>query len=163
MTLSDSLHVSLKPTERNPSPLDVPTLRATVQNAAPYPITILSYNSLLDRAAGALGIIHVIDTSSGQEVASDVVQFRKVWPPTRDAFVEIEPDAKVGVEIPLPTHKLETGKTYEVVAKWTWQGLWKGGVDVAMEACSKEDTAEGPWERATTEVKMDGTLQPRTQ
>jgi hypothetical protein len=155
MMLSQLLHITLIPVTRLLGASEVPTLQATVQNTAPHPITILTYNSLLDKAAGVLGIIHVTDSSTGQAVPSDVVQFRRVWPPTRDAFVEIAPNENLEVEIPLTTHKLEPGKKYDVTAQWAWLGLWKGNIDTAMEAYSKVDTAEGLPNCPTTEVKIE--------
>jgi len=155
MMLSQLLHVTLIPVTRLLGASDVPTLQATVQNTAPHPITVLTYNSLLDNKAGVLGIVHLTDCSTGEEVPSDVVQFRRVWPPSRDAFVEIAPNESVGVEIPLRTHKLEAGKKYDVTAKWAWQGLWKGKVDVAMEAFSSVDAVEGSHSSPPTEVKVE--------
>ena len=161
--LRNLLRVTFTPVKRLLGASDIPTLHAVVQNTAPYSISILIYNSLLERAAGALGLVHLIDSSTGKEAPSDVVQFRRVWPPPRDAFVEIGPNDTVEVNIPLRTHKLEAGKSYDVVAKWDWQGLWRGGVDSAAEACSRNDT-EGnatDWSRsgATTEAKMGGAFE----
>jgi hypothetical protein len=155
MMLSHLLHVTLIPVARLLAASDVPTLQATVQNTAPHSITVLTYNSLLDNGAGVLGIVHVIDCLTGKEVPSDVVQFRRVWPPGRDAFVELAPNESLKVEIPLRTHKLEAGKKYDITAQWAWQGLWKGTVDVAMEACSSGDAAEGSWNSPTTEAKIE--------
>jgi hypothetical protein len=159
MILSQLLHVTLIPVTRLLGASDVPTLQATVQNTAPHSITVLTYNSLLDNAAGVLGIFHLIDSSTGEEGPSDVVQFRKVWPPTRDAFAEIAPNESIKVEIPLRTHKLEAGKKYDVTARWAWQGLWKENVDVAMEQCSNVDTAEWSQNSPTTEVKVEGAFE----
>jgi hypothetical protein len=156
MDLANFLHVTIAPVQQVLRASDIPTLRATVQNTAPHPITILAYNSLLDKAAGVLDIVHVIDSSTGNEVVFDMVQFQRVWPPTQEAFVEIAPNDKIEVTIPLRTHNLEEGKKYDVMAKGQWQGLWKGGVDVALEACSKSDTAAGSWNGPTTEVQMQG-------
>ena len=159
MYLSSLLIVTITPVNQLLGASDIPTLHATVQNTAQHPLTILTYNSLLDNAAGVLGIIHVTDTSTGEEVPSDVVQFRRVWPPPRDAFVEIAPDSTIEVDIPLRTHKLEAGKKYDVVAKWTWQGLWKGGVDAAMQALSTGGNAAEAGNGPTTEVKMEGVFE----
>ena len=159
MNLSSFLHVILAPVSPLLRASDIPTLRATVHNTAPHPITILTYNGLLDRAAGVLGIIKLIDSSSGAEISGDVVKLRKVWPPTRESFVELAPDGKVEVKIPLGTHKTEAGKKYNVKAEWAWQGLWEGGVDAAVEACSSGDTAEDSWRSPTIEVSMQGQLQ----
>lgn len=158
MNLATFLHVTLLPVEGVIGASDVPTLRATVQNRATHQITVLTYNGLLDKAAKALGIIHVIDNSTGKELPSDPIQFRRVWPPPRDAFVEIAPHDSVEVHIPLTAHKLDAGKEYEVVAKWAWQGLWEGGVDTAMEACSKAESTEGLREGLVNQVKMEGTF-----
>lgn len=159
INLSTFLHITLKRAEEVLSASDTPKLHATVQNTAPHPITILTYNGLLDKAAGVLGIIHVIDSITGDEVPCDTVQFQRVWPPPRDAFVEVASNDKLEVEIPLRTHQLKADKKYHVVAKWTWQGLWKGGVDVALKACSNGDIAAGSWNGPTTEVQMQGTLE----
>jgi hypothetical protein len=159
MNLSALLHVTLTPVPRLLSPADLPTLSAAVENKAALPITILKYNSLLDNAAGSLGVVHVTDTSNRDEVPSDVIRMRKVWPPPRDAFLELAPKSRVEVEIPLRTHKLQPGRKYDVFAKWNWQGLWEGNVDVALEATSKGGVAEGTWQSTTVEVKMDGFLE----
>ena len=159
MNLSSLLQVILAPIAPLLLASDIPTLRVTVQNTASHPITILTYNGLLDKAAGVLGIIHVVDSSTRDEVAADVITFRKIWPPPRESFVEIAPNGNVEAEIPLRTHKLEAGKKYDVKAEWAWQGLWKGGVDTAMEACSTGDTTEGSWRSPTIEVNMDGSLE----
>jgi hypothetical protein len=111
MNLSNFLLVTLIPVNRVLRPSDVPTLRTTVENTAQHPITTLNYNTLLDKAAGILGILHMVDSSAGKEASADVIKFRKVWPPTREAFVEIVPGAKFEVDIPLRTHKLEPGRT----------------------------------------------------
>ncbi len=159
MNLSNLLPVTLTPIKQLLGPSDIPALQASVQSVAPFPITILTYNSVLDKAAGVLGIIHVEDSSTGQEASSEVVQFRRVWPPPRDAFVQIAPNDRIEVEIPLRTHTLEQGKRYDVVAKWAWQGLWKGEPNHAMEACSAGDTTEGLWNGPTTEVQMEGAFE----
>jgi hypothetical protein len=159
MDLANFIHVTLTPVQQVLRASDIPTLHATVRNTVSHPIAILTYNSLLDKAAGVLDIIHVIESSTGNEAVSDVVQFQRVWPPTQEAFVEIAPNDKIEVTIPLRTHKLEQGKKYDVMAKWAWQGLWKGGVDVGLEACSKGDTAAGSWNGPTTEVQMQGNLE----
>lgn len=159
MKLSNLLEVILTPAKRVLDASDIPTLRATVQNTAPYPITILTYNTLLDKAAGVLGIIHLIDRATGKEAAFDVVKFQRVWPPSQDAFIEIAPNDRRAVEITMRTHKLEAGKKFDVVASWAWQGLWKGGVDIAMEACSAGHTAAGLCNGPTTEVKIDSAFE----
>lgn len=156
INLSSFLHITLKRAEGIPAASDVPTLQVAVQNTAPFPITILTYNGLLDKAAGVLGIIHVIDGSTGDEVPSEKVQFQRVWPPPRDAFIEVAPNDRTEVEIPLRTHQLKADKKYQVVAKWTWQGLWKGGVDMAMKACSTGDTTSTTWDGHTTEAQVQG-------
>jgi hypothetical protein len=159
MNLSSFLHVILAPVAPLLRASDTATLRATVHNTAPHPITILTYNGLLDKAAGVLGIIHVTDSSTGEEVHADEVKFRKVWPPTRESFVEMAPDGKVEVEIPLRGHKLEAGKKYDVKAKWAWQSLREGGIDAAVEASSAGDNAEGSSRSPTIEVVMEGRLE----
>ncbi|ERF75063.1 hypothetical protein EPUS_04845 [Endocarpon pusillum Z07020] len=163
MYLSSFLIVTITPVNPLLGASDIPTLHATVQNTAQHPLTILTYNSLLDNAAGVLGIIHVTDTSTGEEVPSDVVQFQRVWPPPKDAFVEIAPDSQIEVDIPLRTHKLEAGKKYDVVAKWTWQGLWEGSVDAAMQVLSTGGTAAEAGNGATAEVKMDGVFEVKAE
>jgi hypothetical protein len=156
MNLSNLLHIALSRLYQAPGASGIPTLRARVQNTASHPITILTYNGLLDSAAGVSGIIHVMDSSTGKEVPCDIVQFQRVWPPTRGAFIEMAPNETTVFEIPMSTHRLEAGKKYDVVAKWAWHGLWEGGVDVAMEACSNSDTAGRLWDGPTTEVNMQG-------
>lgn len=165
INLSNFLHITLKRAEAVLGASEIPRLHATVQNTAPHPITILTYNGLLDKAAGLLGIIHVIDDSTGDETPSDKVQFQRLWPPPRDAFVEVASNDKVEVEIPLRTHQLKADTKYQVVAKWAWQGLWKGGVDVALEACSNNgDTAAGSGNGPTTEVQIQGSFElPKEQ
>lgn len=159
MTLSTVLCVTLIPVKHLLEASDIPTLRAAVHNAAPYPITILTYNSLLDKAAGVLGIIHVIDSSTENEATSDVAQFRRVWPPSQDAFVEIAPNDTLEVVIPLRTHKVEGGKKYDVRAKWEWQGIWKGGLDEVMKACLEDDTTAGSWNGPSTELRVEGAFE----
>jgi hypothetical protein len=161
--LSSGLEIILKPVKQHSGPSGIPTLRAAVRNTNSHPVTILTYNSVLDKAAGVSGIIHVIDRSTGDEVPFDMVHFRRVWPPPRTAFVEIAPNDAVEVEIPLSTHKLEASREYDAVARWAWRGLWKGGADVTMDAFSKGDNMEGSWSNSTLEIKMEGTLEVEKQ
>lgn len=141
MGLSDSLSVEFKPSTTLLDASETPVLHATLKNTASHPITALRYNCILDDAAGVLGIFTVTNASNGGEVPSDVIRFQRVWPPAKNALLEIVPGKEIEFDIALRTHKLDPNSKYNVVARWEWQGLWKDDAETVMEAYTKEGEA----------------------
>ena len=127
------LKVSLEQTTSSPL-----TVTAVVTNTNNEPVTILDYDSPLDSLALQLGLLKITAEGAAEPLELPTIQFRRVWPPSRDSLVTIAAGGSAKNEIPLkePVVDVEElrGKP-SVKMEGEWRAVWKGGKEgVSAEA-----------------------------
>jgi len=114
-------------------------------------LTLLTWDTPFDDKALLLGIFHIKDSTTGQEIPFPSLKVNRKLPPPRDAFLEIEPRNAITKEVVLsgPALQLEKGIDYEVQAKGKWKAVWHASVkDVGDENLKKMGGGTGvvSWE-----------------
>ncbi|RDA83483.1 hypothetical protein CP532_7054 [Ophiocordyceps camponoti-leonardi (nom. inval.)] len=109
------------------SSLSPPTVRVTVTNKNPHPVTIVSYQSPLDNLALALGSLTITPTGSSQPVELPIIRAKRVWPPPEDSLIVVKAGSSAGQDIALeephvPVEKL--GGSADVVLRGRWMAVW---------------------------------------
>jgi hypothetical protein len=125
---NSSLQLTLAAKEPSTSP---PTLLVTATNLHDSTsLTLLKWDSPFDDKALLLGVFNIKDAKTGELLPNVNMKIRRVTPPPRDAFLEIEPRSAITKEIVLsePGSKLEKGAEYDVQAKGKWKAVWHASV-----------------------------------
>uniref|UniRef100_A0A0B7JJC1 Uncharacterized protein n=1 Tax=Bionectria ochroleuca TaxID=29856 RepID=A0A0B7JJC1_BIOOC len=104
-----------------------PEIVATVTNDNAFPVSILKYEAPLDPLVLALGKLQI--TPAGADAPLDLpkIAVRRVWPPTRDQLVTLEPGESQQNPVQLreqvvPPSDL-TGEV-SIQLKGRWQAVW---------------------------------------
>lgn len=119
------LEVSLTQVKASSSP---PVVTVTVTNRNSFPVTLLTYDSPVDRAALRLGIVLVTPEGAHGPLDLPRIQFRRVWPPGPEQLVTLAPGGQTSSEIEfddgvfLDPAQLAGAK---VVVKGRWKAVWK--------------------------------------
>uniref|UniRef100_A0A8H7N2Z1 Uncharacterized protein n=1 Tax=Bionectria ochroleuca TaxID=29856 RepID=A0A8H7N2Z1_BIOOC len=107
--------------------LVAPEIVATVTNDNAFPVSILKYEAPLDPLVLALGKLQI--TPAGADAPLDLpkIAVRRVWPPTRDQLVTLEPGESQQNPVQLreqvvPPSDL-TGEV-SIQLKGRWQAVW---------------------------------------
>jgi hypothetical protein len=119
------LKVSLEQTTSADSPL---TITATVTNTNDKPVTILDYDSPLDKAALALGLLQITPEGATEPIELPIIQFRRVWPPSKDSLTTIPAGGSAKNEIALkePVVSMEDlGSKPSVKLAGQWRAVWQ--------------------------------------
>ncbi|KAF2719003.1 hypothetical protein K431DRAFT_229696 [Polychaeton citri CBS 116435] len=151
-----NLNVSLKAsTTSNP-----PTLQATISNSdSSRPMTVLSWDNILDENALNLGVFQFSDAETGSKLDIQGLKVNRRLPPPRGDLIEIQPASKVTREIPLKSRLLPSGgKTYRVKAAGNWKAVWVSNAnevgDQDLAAMSGPHVLSGTFESNEVEVKL---------
>ncbi|CAG9984787.1 unnamed protein product [Clonostachys byssicola] len=123
MTTITGLKLSLSHTPGS-SP---PEIVATVTNDNAFPVSILKYESPLDPLVLALGKLQL--TPAGADAPLDLpkIAVRRVWPPTRDQLVTLEPGQSQQNPVPLREQVVPPSDLVGEVSielKGRWQAVW---------------------------------------
>ncbi|KAG9254751.1 uncharacterized protein F5Z01DRAFT_92165 [Emericellopsis atlantica] len=139
------------------------SVKATVTNTNDYTVSILTYDSPLDQAAFALGLLSL--TPSGKDTALELatVQFRRIWPPTRDHLVELAAGESKTSEIevkPAMVSKETLGETATALLKGEWRAVWPKAKDDISDASldnpsDSEDAFMGTFQSDELALKVD--------
>ena len=140
-----------------------PTMVITVTNTNMDPISILTYESALDRAALQLGLINITPFHADKPIDIARIAIRRVWPPTRDSLVTILPGESASNEIelnPMVVPPEDLGKRAKVLLKGTWQAVWpKCKEDISDSSLNdpigSPDAFSGTFESNELEVSVD--------
>ncbi|GAW25437.1 hypothetical protein SAMD00023353_0602580 [Rosellinia necatrix] len=112
-------------------------ISVSVTNAHPsMPVTILKWNSPLDPAALALGLVRVTPAGAAAPVDVRPVKISRAMPPSADALVTLLPGESATNSLDLshpvvPGHIWDAGAArVRVAGRWmaVWPGLTKGDV-----------------------------------
>ncbi|GAP92035.1 hypothetical protein SAMD00023353_6100490 [Rosellinia necatrix] len=141
LSLADSLAISLSQTATSP-----PTLSVSVRNAhGSETLTVLRWNSPLDPAALALGLVSVTPAGARAPLRMHPVQVSRRTPPTSDDLVTLAPGASASVSLELRAPQVPgdtwTGgggddKPATVALAGAWSAVWRG--------LAKEDLLRDP-------------------
>ncbi|UNI20605.1 hypothetical protein JDV02_006676 [Purpureocillium takamizusanense] len=118
----DKLAVALHQTGRSP-----PSVRATVTNNNDHPVTVLTYQSPLDPAALALGLLAITPAGASRPLELPVVKMSRQWPPRGDALVSLDAGASASRDLVLEEPKVPADKLGEeatVVLEGKWMAVW---------------------------------------
>ncbi|CAH0014695.1 unnamed protein product [Clonostachys rhizophaga] len=119
------LEVSLTQAKTSSPP---PVVTVTVTNRNSFAVTLLTYDSPVDRAALRLGIVLVTPEGAAGPLELPRIQFRRVWPPGPEQLVTLAPGGQTTSEIEfddgvfLDPARLAGAK---VVVKGRWKAVWK--------------------------------------
>lgn len=150
------LDLTIRQTGTNP-----PKLAIKVANHNDFPVTILTWDSPLDKAALALGLIDITPPGASAPLELDKVQFRRVSPPGPESLVEIAVGESTEREVELrePTvseDDIFAGKeTATIVVKGTWMSVWgKARKDIGDDEIEmKEQSSGGSFESNKLEIE----------
>ncbi|KAJ6443292.1 hypothetical protein O9K51_04471 [Purpureocillium lavendulum] len=118
----DKLAVALHQTASSP-----PTVRATVTNNNDHAITVLSYQSPLDPAALALGLLAVTPSGASQPLELPVIKMSRQWPPQGDSLVSLAAGASMTNDLVLESPKVPVDKLGDmatVLMEGQWMAVW---------------------------------------
>ncbi len=87
----DKLAIALHQTSGSPA-----TVRATVTNNNDHPVTVLTYQSPLDPAALALGLLSITPSGASQPLELPTIKMSRQWPPPGDALVSLDAGEEEG-------------------------------------------------------------------
>ncbi|KAL7938763.1 hypothetical protein V8C35DRAFT_289118 [Trichoderma chlorosporum] len=116
----DRLRVTIQQTKTSPL-----IITSTVVNDNTYPVTFLLYNSPLDALAPTIGLLTITPDGAQQPLELPKIQIRRVWPPSPDSLIQLEPGAGQSADIVLRefiTSQIENRAT--VVLKGHWNMVW---------------------------------------
>ncbi|KAK4089848.1 hypothetical protein PCL_05831 [Purpureocillium lilacinum] len=118
----DKLAIALHQTSGSPA-----TVRATVTNNNDHPVTVLTYQSPLDPAALALGLLSITPSGASQPLELPTIKMSRQWPPQGDALVSLDAGASATNDLVLEKPKVPTDKLGEeatVVLEGKWMAVW---------------------------------------
>lgn len=129
----DKLAIVLSQTSTSP-----PTVRVTVTNKNSHPVTIVIYNSPLDKIALPLGLLTITPSGASEPLELQTIQASRIWPPKPDSLVGLEAGASATNDMVLkePTVPM---KELEKKATVFLEGRWMGVLARAKEKVSSED------------------------
>ncbi|CAG9999245.1 unnamed protein product [Clonostachys byssicola] len=105
-----------------------PVVTVTVTNRNSFPVTLLTYDSPVDRAALRLGIVLVTPEGAAGPLELPRIQFRRVWPPGPEQLVTLAPGARTSSEIEFDDGIFDDPaqlRGAKVVVKGRWKAVWK--------------------------------------
>ncbi|CAH0052978.1 unnamed protein product [Clonostachys solani] len=108
-----------------------PVVTVTVTNRNRFAVTLLTYDSPVDRAALKLGIVLVTPEGASAPLELPRIQFRRVWPPGPGQLVTLAPAGEAGSrtrsEIEFDDGALDPAQLggAKVVVKGRWKAVWK--------------------------------------
>ncbi|OCL12413.1 hypothetical protein AOQ84DRAFT_419779 [Glonium stellatum] len=106
---------------------DPPVIRITLYNSSSSStFTILNWDSPLDPQAFNLGIYHLEDEETGDEVEIPRLMINRLLPPPREALLEIAPESDLSIDTQLdqpwmPSHR---PAKYNLYAAGQWKAIW---------------------------------------
>ncbi|VUC28604.1 unnamed protein product [Clonostachys rosea] len=101
-----------------------PAVTVTVTNKNNFAVTLLTYDSPVDRAALKLGIVLITPEGASGPLALPRIQFRRIWPPGPEQLVTLAPGSETTSEIQFGDGILKSGQA-KVVMKGKWKAVWK--------------------------------------
>ncbi|EFW14621.1 uncharacterized protein CIMG_11954 [Coccidioides immitis RS] len=87
-------------------------------------MTVLGWNSPLDKMAVILGVYEIRDRETGEVVEMDRIQVSRLLPPPPESLVEIKPKESEKLHVVLKGVNLPPGRTYTIRAEGWWQSVW---------------------------------------
>ncbi|CAI6048334.1 unnamed protein product [Clonostachys chloroleuca] len=104
-----------------------PVVTVTVTNRNSFAVTLLTYDSPVDRAALRLGIVLVTPEGAAGPLELPRIQFRRVWPPGPEQLVTLAPGGQTTSEIEFDDVVLDPAQLAgaKVVVKGRWKAVWK--------------------------------------
>lgn len=137
------LKVSLEQAGSAAAPL---TIVATVTNTNDKPVTVLEYDSPLDSLALQLGLLKITPEGATEPMELPIIQFRRVWPPSKDSLITIPAGGSAKNEIPLKEPLIKpqdlSGKP-SVKLVGQWRAVWEGGKAGISEASLDDPIGRG--------------------
>ncbi|KAG7128187.1 putative secreted protein like [Verticillium longisporum] len=121
------LAVDIRQTATSP-----PTLAVKVINNYDSPLTILTWESPLDPAAIALGLLSITPAGADKPLDLPIVQFRRVMPPEPDNLVTLQPGESRGQDLVLKEPAVpvgELGGKASIYIKGSWSSVWPTTAD----------------------------------
>jgi hypothetical protein len=109
-----------------------PTIIVKVSNFNTSRVSILSYNSPLDPLALQLGLLHITPAGASEPLDLPRIQLRRVWPPTAEHLISIEPGQIATSEVELKSIMVnpdDLGPNPTIQLKGWWQAVWTRGKD----------------------------------
>ena len=103
---------------------DTLDIQVQVENTSNSTITVLTWNNLLDPQAGVLGLFELRDVQDGSVQQGKVLMVNRLMPPSQDSLVGIPARGSVENMARLTMLSLQSTRSYEVVAKGEWKGVW---------------------------------------
>lgn len=100
------------------------TIKVSIENLAPSPVTVLKWGTPLDSRAGVLGIFEICDTDNGQTLPTETIKISRKLPPSIEDLVEIPGGQIMDQLINLPGLQVEEGHHYSVHAQGIWHAVW---------------------------------------
>ncbi|RXG45609.1 hypothetical protein VDGE_02972 [Verticillium dahliae] len=121
------LAVDIRQTATSP-----PTLAVKVTNNYDSPLTILTWESPLDPAAIALGLLSITPAGADKPLDLPIVQFRRVMPPEPDNLVTLQPGESRGQDLVLKEPAVpvgELGGKASIYIQGSWSSVWPTTAD----------------------------------
>ncbi|KFH45416.1 hypothetical protein ACRE_037760 [Hapsidospora chrysogenum ATCC 11550] len=154
----------LKVTLKQSSTASPPSVVATVTNTnTERPVSILSYDSPLDRLALQLGLLSITPTGADEPLDLPKIQVRRVWPPRREDLITIPPGESASNDIVLrsdivPPEEIRGGAT--VVLNGQWRAVWANNKDEISDASlgdpgSSSDAFQGSFQSNELEISSE--------
>jgi hypothetical protein len=153
----------LKVTLKQSSTASPPSVLATVTNTNTEPVSILSYDSPLDRLALQLGLLSIAPTGADEPLDLPKIQVRRVWPPRREDLITIPPGDSASDDIVLrsdivPPEEIKDGAT--VVLKGEWRAVWAKNKDEISDTSledpgSSSDAFQGSFGSNELEISVE--------
>ncbi|KYK60310.1 hypothetical protein DCS_01447 [Drechmeria coniospora] len=117
-----NLAVSLHQTSTSP-----PTVRVSVANHNKHPVTILSYQSPLDKIALPLGLLSVSPAGASKPLDLPTIEVSREWPPPKEALIVVPPSESVTNDLVLQSPQVPMemlGRKAAVALKGRWMAVW---------------------------------------
>ncbi|KAJ5179465.1 hypothetical protein N7492_002675 [Penicillium capsulatum] len=108
----------------NTQPPSSLTLKVSIENQAPSPVTVLKWGTPLDTRAGVLGIFQISDTDNGQTLPTEIIKISRKLPASAEDLVEIPASHTMDHLVTIPGLSLEEGHHYSVQAQGIWHAVW---------------------------------------
>ncbi|KAM0525516.1 hypothetical protein ACHAPE_000223 [Trichoderma viride] len=135
------LRVAIKQTSTSPL-----TITSTVINDNEHTVTFLIYNSPLDTAAPAIGLLTITPDGASEPLDLPKLQIQRQWPPSPESLIQLQPGASQTAEIVLKDFIASkiTGKA-SVILKGRWDMVWnKQKDDVTAETIEQAQLQAEP-------------------
>lgn len=139
-----------------------PVILARVTNNNPGPITLLDYNSPLDKGALAIGLITITPAGRSSPLDLPLINVSRLWPPSRDSLITIAPGDSAVNEITLRAPIVspeELGTKATIQLRGRWNAVWaKKKDDISDESIenpySSSDAFQGEFEAGHLEITV---------